>query len=377
MLYFPDRESGDHSDEPINGRNLTRSQSFVERRQKNFGHESKDGTALSDHPKIGPNIPESRTSEQNGQVILNGFSDDHDHDQENSLIRSRRRLSDFSVNSPEQRRRRLSDGYKSDSSPSAFTPVNRNKPHHLSSPSISRDAGSPIVPKSSVKEGEKNKTYNSSLSISHLRSSRIFSPPPSPNQPTKTSSTFSSSSDSLRSVKDIHNHSNKSSLERCQKSTSLSSEEASSQNQRRFSLSAIVPKKVHVKDKTSDLTGNDFEAQGQSWIERKKRSCSLPGSSQALDSTEMEAAFSELLSAVDQCQNGVTISNDLGLVAEDAKTDINENEPVGTEVVCHIYDSVYFCIFTYIYTDFPKINPKFRFNVSTVLDQILGMKYPH
>ncbi|OWF42675.1 Smoothelin [Mizuhopecten yessoensis] len=359
-----DRESGD---QPVNGRNLTRGHSFVDRRQKKFVQDSNTSLSSSPQSKVGlsSNIPENEISQQNGEVVLNGHGDQsHDH----TSVRNQRRYSDLSGNSLKNSHRRSSDASKTDEHNLV---LRKDKPQYLSSPTVCRDAGSPVL-KSSEKEGENKSSYHSSLSIVHLRSNRTFSPPPkvspssdkdttsssSPKSPATPSSpqtsptthslfklsptttapsqsspaSSSSPSPDSRNVKDIRIPSDKS-LDTCQTPSSPSAGEESPKYQRRFSLSAITPKKDNVKGKGEIKPESDFEASGKSWIEKKKRSCSLPGNSKALDSSDMEAAFSELLSAVEEPQSSVNTSNDLDLVVEDTKVDINENETIEEEII--------------------------------------------
>ncbi|XP_033747095.1 LOW QUALITY PROTEIN: muscle M-line assembly protein unc-89-like [Pecten maximus] len=365
-----ERESGD---QPVNGRILTTNHSFIEQRQKNFVKDS-NATSSSSSPQTtvghNSNIPENGISYQNSEVILNGYDDkSHDH----TPVNSQRRFSDFSGTANKKSYRRSSDASRIDEHNLV---LNKDKPHHLSSPSVCRDAGSPVPKSSEVKP-----TFHSSLSIAHLRSSRTFSPPPKLSPPSDKSTTSSSSQSSptttssrsspttplsgsspttplsgsspttpsvLQSspvtsgsspstdsgnVKDIHVQRNNS-LDTCQTPSSPTCGEASPKYQRRFSLSAITPKKDHVKGKEEIKQGSDFEALGKSWIEKKKRSCSLPGNSEVLNSSDMEAAFSELLSAVDhEPQNSVSTSNDLDLLVEDSKVDINENEKIEEAII--------------------------------------------
>ncbi|XP_069135255.1 uncharacterized protein [Argopecten irradians] len=354
-----DRESGD---QPVNGRNLTSGHSFIDQRQKHFVKDSTSSSSSSTQSKSGhnSNIPENGISNQNSEAILNGY-DDVSHDCVS--VNNRRRYSDISGTAFRKSTRRLSDVDTIDEHNSV---LGRDKAHHASSPIICRDAGSP-VPKSPEKEVKPS--FQSSLSIAHLRSNRVFSPPPklspssdktdssesqlsptistssrsspitssssrsSPVTPTllqlsHTSLSSSSPSPNSGNIKDIRVSRNNS-INSCQSPTSPSVGEASPKYQRRFSLSSIPPKKEHVNGKEEKQRDSDFEALGKSWIERKKRSSSLPGNSAALDSSAMEAAFSELLSAVDhEPQNIVSTSNDLDLLAEDTKVDINENETV-------------------------------------------------
>ena len=65
---------------------------------------------------------------------------------------------------------------------------------------------------------------------------------------------------------------------------------------------------------------SDHETLASKWLEGKKRSYSLPGNDKSLRSTlDMEAAFSELLSAVDDNADNASDGEQMDLIAEDSE----------------------------------------------------------
>ncbi|KAK3084547.1 hypothetical protein FSP39_015151 [Pinctada imbricata] len=185
--------------------------------------------------------------------------------------------------------------------------------------------------------------------ISELKSKDIVhdrKPPVVPNgfyQYSSEKTNLETPTSSLRhSVKDSHSHlqplsfsssrlarkpSNPDASELCQNKSSHSplpnSPSADTPRRSRSVVEANIGKIPKVNNEKEFKSGTDIESQAKKWLEGKKRSCSLPGGdNNNLSSTlDMEAAFSELLSAVDDRVDNLSDTEvaEMDLIEEDAE----------------------------------------------------------